>query len=165
MDALILLRHGKAVREHEAESDAARGLSERGWREAAKAGEEIAAAGLEADVVLVSTAQRTRETYAALAETIAMPKARFSPGLYMASAERIWNEAAASGGACVLVIGHNPGLQILAAELAAQARDRSRAGRDLADHLPTSAFAAFSLAGATLEAAGPRLIAHWSPKS
>jgi phosphohistidine phosphatase len=115
------------------------------------------------DRILVSPALRTRETYEALAQTLAA-KPTFSAALYMASPEAVWDAAVRSGGSTVLVIGHNPGLHELAAGLIAQAHDRSAAGRTLAEHLPTASLAAFSVTGERLDAAGPRLLAYWSPK-
>jgi len=64
---------------------------------------------------------------------------------------------------CVLVIGHNPGLSELTAMLIDQAHDGSRLARDLGDGLSTAAFAAFEIAGDTIEAAAPRLLAGWRP--
>ena len=80
----------------------------------------------------------------------------------MAEAEDIWREADRSGGDVVMVIGHNPGLHELAADMLAQAHDRSALGKTISAHLPTSAFAAFSLAGSARHAAGPRLLAGWA---
>ena len=56
MRTLILFRHAKAVRAHEAESDEARGLTGRGRREAALAGAAMEDAGLKPTLALVSTA-------------------------------------------------------------------------------------------------------------
>jgi phosphohistidine phosphatase len=163
MEVLILMRHGKAVGPDEAATDKARGLTERGRREAREAGEHLADARLAPDRILVSTATRTRETYAALAGKPA-GEADFVEALYMADSEQIWAEAVRSGGDVVMVIGHNPGLHDLAADLIAQAHDRSALGRMLGEHMPTSAYAAFSLSGSTLRAAGPRLLSAWSAK-
>ncbi|MBI1186500.1 MAG: histidine phosphatase family protein [Alphaproteobacteria bacterium] len=162
MESLILLRHAKAVRPHEAAHDRARDLTGRGRREAREAGEAIAALDLRPGVAIVSPAQRTRETWeiarAALPWT---PRTIETDALYDASAETIWREAVeaahdenASG---VIVVGHNPGLHDLAALLVRQSDDRSRAAQSLVEHLPTSGFAAFALTGETLGGAGPRL--------
>ena len=62
MRTLILLRHAKAVRAHEADSDEARALTPRGRRDAAAAGAAMAEGALKPALALVSTAQRTRET-------------------------------------------------------------------------------------------------------
>ncbi|MBU6372231.1 MAG: histidine phosphatase family protein [Alphaproteobacteria bacterium] len=166
MPTLILLRHGKAVRETEAPTDEARRLTDRGRREAAQAGERIIAARLKPDVALVSPAERTRETAAcALAAMPGVPTT-IVDGLYMAVPETIWDAAAAAfaGGAeTVLVIGHNPGLSELTAMLIEQDNDGSRLARDLSEGLSTAAFAAFDIRGDVLDAAAPRLVAGGRP--
>lgn len=162
MRTLILLRHAKAVRPDEAESDKARGLTGRGRREAALAGAAIADAGLRPEVALVSTAQRTRET-AQHAFAGAPPETRFEEALYHASLESIWDAFTASDAESVVVVGHNPGLGELVSYLVHQAHDGSRLARDVASGFPTSAFAAFEVKGERLGAAGPQLIAAWKP--
>ncbi len=164
MNMLILMRHGKAVRENEAPDDKSRNLTDRGRRQAAEAGAALKAAGINPDRILVSGAARTRQTYAALAGQFDAA-ATFLDDLYMASAETVWTEAIRTGGEAVLVIGHNPGLQVLAASLGIQSHDQSVAAKALQQHLPTSAYAAFSVAGTRSDAAGPRLISVWAPSS
>lgn len=156
MDALILLRHGKAVRDHEAPDDKSRGLTDRGRRQAAEAGAAIANAGLAPDRILVSSAARTRETYAALSSSFAASPA-FLDQLYLATGKTIWNEAARSGGRVVLVIGHNPGLHDLGVKLADRAHDHSAAAVALRSNFPTSAFATFSPPDRAT------LISFWTP--
>lgn len=163
MDVLILMRHGKAMRDDEAPSDRERALTPRGQRDAASAGQHLAEAGLKPARILVSGARRTRETYEALAESLTAP-AELLDVLYMASAKTIWNAAAACGSGAVMVIGHNPGVHELALALLEQSHDRSAAADAIRLSMPTSAYAAFSLSGSTREAAGPRLLGAWSPK-
>lgn len=163
MHTLILLRHGKAVREHEAPSDRARGLTGRGRKEATDAGAALLAAGLRPDFALVSSAQRTRESAQLALRSLPPLEARVAERLYLAAPEAIWAEAVASGGASVLVIGHNPGLQELVQMLVAEAHDNSRAARLAAEHFPTSAWAAFEVRGDTLGASGARFLGAWSP--
>lgn len=164
MKTLILMRHGKAVREHEAPNDRARGLTGRGRRDAAAAGAALIAAGVKPDFALISSAHRTRETaFFALGE-IAPIGAHIDDALYLAEPRAIWDAAMACAGEKVLVIGHNPGLHELAAELVSQANERSKDARAVADSFPTSAFAAFEIEGDILAAAGPRFIAAWRPE-
>lgn len=163
MDVLILMRHGKAVRDDEAPSDRERGLTARGRRDARAAGERLVAAGLIPARILVSGAQRTRETHEALAECLPAPS-ELIDGLYMATAKTIWNAAMAGGEGAVMVIGHNPGIHELAASLAKQSHERSPAANAIRLAMPTAAYAAFSITGSTRDAAGPRLLSTWSPK-
>jgi phosphohistidine phosphatase len=166
MPTLILLRHAKAVRDHEAPSDEARALTARGIADATKAGQEIAALGLGPQVALVSAAIRTRQTWAALAPALPNCAPQFESALYLAPMQRIWASArgALTAHDSVLVIGHNPGLHDLIAELVAQTHDHSRPALALIEHLPTAAFAAFAIEGDVVEAAAPRLLAAWQPK-
>jgi len=160
MRTLILFRHAKAVRPHEAENDKARGLTGRGRREAAEAGAAMEEAGLKPTLALVSTSQRTRET-AAHGLTNFKLETAFDEALYHAEPESIWDAFTESEAECVVVVGHNPGVGELVSMLVHQAHDGSRAARDLAGHFPTAAFAAFEIRGEVLDAAGPTLLAAW----
>jgi phosphohistidine phosphatase len=161
MRTLILLRHAKAVRAHEAPSDEARELTARGRRDAVAAGESIRAAGLRPAQALVSTAARTRETAA-----LALPgaPAEFDQALYMASPEGLWDAFAASDAQTLALVGHNPGIGELASLLVREAHDGSKIARAVASDFPTSAWAAFEIKGDLLRAAGPRLMAAWRPE-
>jgi phosphohistidine phosphatase len=163
MRTLILLRHAKAVRAHEAPSDKARSLTPRGRRDAAAAGAAMEDAGLKPTLALVSTAQRTRETVEhGLANFVT--EQRFEDALYHAAPQSIWDAFNASDAESIVVVGHNPGIGELASVLIHQAHDGSRLAREFSGHFPTAAFAAFEVKGDLLEAAGPRLIAAWKPE-
>lgn len=163
MRTLILFRHAKAVRAHEADSDEARGLTGRGRREAALAGAAMEDAGLKPRLALVSTSERTRETAEHGLQNFAL-ETRFEDALYHAAPEGIWDAFSASDAESVVIVGHNPGLGELVSTLVHQAHDGSRLARDLSGHLPTAAFAAFEIRGDLLRAAGPRLLAAWKPE-
>jgi phosphohistidine phosphatase len=163
MRTLILLRHAKAVRAHEAPSDEARALSGRGRREAALAGAAMEDAGLKPGLALVSTAQRTRETAAHGLQNFAL-ETRFEDALYLAAPEGIWDAFVSSEAESVVVVGHNPGIGELTSLLIHQAHDGSKLARDFGGNFPTAAFAAFEVKGDLLRAAGPRLIAAWKPE-
>jgi phosphohistidine phosphatase len=163
MRTLILLRHAKAVRAHEAPDDKSRALTGRGRREAAQAGAAMAAAGLTPTLALISTATRTRET-AEFGLADFELEARYEDALYHAGPEGVWDAFAASDAASVVIVGHNPGIGELVATLVHQAHDGSRAARDLGGHFPTSAFAAFEIRGDLMCAAGPSLLAAWKPE-
>jgi phosphohistidine phosphatase len=162
MRTLILLRHAKAVRAHEADSDEARGLTGRGRREAAAAGAAMEDGGLKPTLALVSTAQRTRETAEHGLQNFAL-ETRFEDALYHASLESIWDAFMASDAESVVIVGHNPGIGELVSMLVHQAHDGSKLARDFSGHFPTAAFAAFEIRGDLLRAAGPRLLSAWKP--
>lgn len=160
MRTLILFRHAKAVRPHEAESDKARGLTGRGRREAALAGAAMEDAGLKPTLALVSTAERTRQTAEHGLQNFAL-ETRFEEALYHASPESIWDAFTASDAESVVIVGHNPGIGELTSILVHQAHDNSRTAREFSGNFPTAAFAAFEVRGDLLSAAGPRLLAAW----
>lgn len=163
MRTLILMRHAKAVRAHEAESDEARGLTGRGRRDSAAAGEALQAAGLKPALALVSTSARTRETAELGLERFGL-ETRFEDALYHAAPESLWDAFVASDADAVVIVGHNPGIGELVSMLVHQAHDGSKLAREFAGHFPTAAFAAFEIKGDLLRAAGPRLIAAWKPE-
>jgi phosphohistidine phosphatase len=147
MHRLHLLRHAKSDRDQPVE-DQDRSLSRRGRDAARRVGASLPAAIGPLDLVLCSSALRTRETAElALACYASAPRIRYEDALYLAGAAallrrlRQLDEAAGT----VLVIGHNPGLHALAAALAAPASPHYR---DLADgKFPTAARASFHIDG------------------
>ena len=105
---VMLVRHAKAV-EEDAAGDHARALSGRGKNDAAELGAWIEKKKLWPELVLCSTATRTRETLSGLGKTI---PTQLSDKIYLASAGELLaqiqqcDDAVAS----VMVIAHNPGL-------------------------------------------------------
>ena len=165
MERLILMRHAKAVPDREAPDDHARMLTERGRTDARDAGAALAARELRADRVLVSTAARARETWALAGAMLGEPATDFRDPLYMADHETLWAEALRAEAATVMIVAHNPGLHALAAFLIQRAHDRSRLARTVSEGMPPAAWAAFSIGGHNLAAAGATLIDAWTPKS
>lgn len=162
MRTLILFRHAKAVRAHEADSDEARQLTGRGRREAALAGAAMEDAGLKPTLALVSTAERTRETAQLGLANFAL-ESRFEDALYHAAPESLWDAFAASDAQSVVIVGHNPGIGELVSMLVHQAHDGSKLAREFSGHFPTAAFAAFEIRGDLMRAAGPTLLTAWKP--
>ncbi|MPZ96144.1 MAG: histidine phosphatase family protein, partial [Propionibacteriales bacterium] len=150
MPRLILMRHSKA--EQEAATDHARPLSRRGRRDATAAGRLLADRGDLPALGLVSTAQRTRDTWEAVCVGLeSEPDVRFDRALYDRGPEAVLELLAVvePDRTVVLVIGHNPTIQVVAHTLA----DSSEAGADpaaeaaLAEGLPTSALVTFDVPG------------------
>jgi phosphohistidine phosphatase len=117
---LVLLRHAKSSwRTGLADHD--RPLAPRGSRAVAALRRHVAGAHLAPDLVLCSTARRAVDTWEGIAP--ACPPGtpvEFDPELYGANAgdllRRLRQLPAATR--CVLVVGHNPGLEDLATGLA-----------------------------------------------
>jgi phosphohistidine phosphatase len=147
MRRLLLLRHAKAERVQPGEKDHERVLTDRGRSDAARIGAYVARHGLIPDRALVSTSARTRETWALLANAMGKePPARFEPRIYEASPQAVLKviQEAKPKTATLLVIGHNPGLQELAAMLIASGDVDSR--QRLKEDFPTAAIAVVSFA-------------------
>jgi len=122
MHFLHLLRHAKSAPESDSTEDRLRKLSRSGRDDARLVGGGLPAALGAIDLVLCSTALRTRETAAlVLAGFAAPPPVTFEDGLYLAALpallRRLRRLDEATG--AVLLIGHNPGLHELALALAA----------------------------------------------
>ena len=119
MDRLILLRHGEAHPAAHGAGDLDRPLTEAGRTAAAEAGRVLAAAGETPGVALVSPALRTQETWRAAREAWSRhPQERTARALYEMPPAELLRTAEEEGAASVLLDGHNPGLQALAAALA-----------------------------------------------
>jgi phosphohistidine phosphatase len=144
MNRLFLLRHAKAEAEAPGGGDRDRPLADQGERAMGDIGAWAAKAGLAPDLILCSPAVRTRQTLALLLTHLSgRPQLKFEDALYLADApallERLRRVPARS--ASVLVVGHNPGLHVLAVGLLRGAAG-SHAKR-LGQGLPTGALAAF----------------------
>lgn len=140
--SLALMRHAKSAWDLGVESDHLRPLNERGRRAVPVIGSYLAEVGFEPNLVLCSTASRTRETLGRLLRDFAgTPTVRYEPTLYLATREEGLERLRRLGKRWrrVLIIGHNPGLQDLAAHLVGEA-DRALAGR-IAEKFPTAALA------------------------
>lgn len=167
MHRLHLLRHAKSGADDSID-DRDRKLSRRGREAARRVGESLPAALGAVDLVLCSTALRTRETAAlVLGGFAAPPPILFEDGLYLAGPAallRRLHRVEESRGA-VLLIGHNPGLHELAVSLAATASPQFRALA--AGKFPTTARASFIVASswAELDRSQHPLVDYVTPKS
>ena len=88
-------------------------------------GRFIASHDMEPDLILCSSAQRTRETLDLIrSELLSKPEIVLTEDLYLAEPEEIRATILARAGAHkrVMVIGHNPGLQELVLELSGAGR-------------------------------------------
>ncbi len=146
MHMLHLLRHAKSSWKEEVE-DHERPLNRRGREAARRVGRALPAAVGTLDLVLCSSARRTRETLELIvAELAVRPQSVIEDELYEASKDelidRLRRLAEEIGN--VLLIGHNPGLHDLAIAIA----DTNRAGlRALSSgRFPTAARASFRVA-------------------
>ena len=121
MHQLHLLRHAKSSWDDDAD-DHQRPLSKRGREAARLIGEGLPKATGALDLVLCSSALRTRETAElALAGFSPAPRILYEDGLYLATQAALMHRLREldERSDAVMVIGHNPGLHELAITLAA----------------------------------------------
>lgn len=124
MKSLTLLRHAKSDWTDAVQRDFDRPLNDRGRRAAATVGAYMRREGLTFDAVVASPARRVRDTLHEVEGAYGTPLTPvFDQGVYLASASTLLDLVRAfdAGAARVLLVGHNPGLEELALELAAQA--------------------------------------------
>jgi phosphohistidine phosphatase len=142
---LLLLRHAKSDRSLEI-ADHERPLSVRGEKAAPRIGAFLHTKNFDPAFVLCSTAERTKQTLERILPFLAgAPKIRYEARLYLAE----WPELLAeihgvpSGASPLLVIGHNPGLEQLASELARvpEGTIERRNLRKMTNKFPTAALA------------------------
>lgn len=118
MRELILLRHAHAEAASAGQADLDRPLSAEGLAEAEAAGRWLAANHLVPDCVLCSPSRRTRETLEAVLGTIGYIDQRIEPAIYEATPGTLIGLADANVEVGrLMLVGHNPGLERLAALL------------------------------------------------
>lgn len=169
MRRLILFRHAKAEPSEPGLEDRARGLVERGRKDAAKIGAYMKSHALVPDRVVISPAARTQETWKITA-------AAFRPAPGAASADQLYDATphaifavikdAPVAAHTLMVVGHNPGLHEVALMLIASgdidARERLR------EKLPTAGLVIIDFAfddWSKLHPQSGRLERFVSPKS
>jgi phosphohistidine phosphatase len=145
MHTLHLLRHAKSSWKEDVE-DCARRLNRRGREAARCVGRHLPATIDALDLVLCSSAARTRETMSlVLADYRVRPRSIIEGELYAASAEKLMERLRRldEDDLNVLLIGHNPGIHELAVTLADA---NSRGVRALVSgKFPTAARASFKI--------------------
>jgi phosphohistidine phosphatase len=160
MKTLLVLRHAKSSWSDPALDDHERPLSKRGRRDGPRMGELVREHGLMPDVVISSDAVRARLTAEAVAEAARYAgQILLDRRLYLASPADIRSllRTVPDKAETVMIVGHNPGLEELAALLTGERQD-----------LPTAALAQIVLPidrwrDLTLSTRGT-LVGHWRPK-
>ncbi len=116
---LLLFRHAHADRPADV-GDHGRPLSERGQEQARRMGTHIRAQGLVPDIAIVSTALRTQETWDIAAESGGFTVSKVNePGIYEAGAGDVLEVVRRQDSMHerLMLVGHNPGMERLAAWL------------------------------------------------
>jgi len=158
MRQLILMRHAKAAANSDTGEDFDRALAARGLEDAPTIGEALAGAGADPEIVLVSAARRTRQTWGLIDSWFPGAEVRFLDKLYLADTDTLVRAAEETGLQRVMIVAHNPGLHELASRLAHRNNPLEAAVRA---KFPTAAGAVFTRAD---ESAAWRLQAYVTPK-
>jgi phosphohistidine phosphatase len=144
MQTLYLLRHGKSSWDDPTLPDHERPLAPRGRRDAKRIAKHLRRLGLEPELILCSSAARTRETLELLRPALGASEVIVEEDLYGASSDELLARIhlVPDSVASVMLIGHNPGLEQLALALASAGDDLER----LAAKFPTAALATLAIA-------------------
>jgi phosphohistidine phosphatase len=159
MHRLILLRHAHADSARGGEADLDRALSRTGEAEAEAAAAWLAGQGLAPERVVHSPALRARQTFERVSEALGSPPVSEDERIYEATPGALIEVAEAHRDAgCVMLVGHNPGFEQLAALLATGQTGDYRG-------MPPGGIAVIELPAAdtSLEPGAGRLAAFWSP--
>ncbi len=161
---LLLIRHAKSSWDDPALSDHERPLAPRGRKAAERIAEHLSRASHDLDLVLCSSARRTRETLERLATAFGDAEVLVEDDLYGASASELidrLHEVPEPVGS-LAVIGHNPGIQDLTIELATNGPELERARTKF----PTAAIAVleFDAPWTELATGAARLVSFTVPK-
>jgi phosphohistidine phosphatase len=160
MKTLLLLRHAKSSHDEQGISDFDRPLSDRGRRDAPRVGEVIRDEFPRPERVLSSSAKRAKKTAEKAIEAMGnQADLILVDELYLAPPEAYMKELRHLNDelTCVLMVGHNPGLEELVARLTGQH-----------DQLPTTGLVHIELpidhwADVALDGSA-NLVRTWRPK-
>jgi phosphohistidine phosphatase len=144
MRILYLLRHAKSSWSDPTLHDHARPLAKRGRRDAKRIAKHLSRIGIEPELVLCSSAERTCETLELVRPALgATATVRLEPELYAATSAKLLERirSVPEEFASVMLIGHNPGLQDLVLVLASEGVELER----LEAKFPTAALATLTL--------------------
>jgi len=154
---LMLLRHAKSSWADVTMEDHDRPLQDKGRRRAASLARWLDDRGLGCDLVLCSTALRTRQTLEIVLPVLGGPQVRYEPAIYEAGTDDLMGLLHGLDEAVerVLMVGHDPGMPLLAASLAMTAT--GDAMERLKRKYPTSAFAMLTFGDANWGGLAPRM--------
>ncbi|PHY93556.1 phosphohistidine phosphatase [Acetobacter pomorum] len=129
MRRLVLLRHAEAASaplgNFSVDADMNRPLTPAGQEAAQRCGHWLAAHGIVPDTILCSPAVRTRQTLAGVVAALAcpLPTPEYCADIYDATPEALLAQIqrVPDSAHTVLMVGHNPGISLLAHQLDMQA--------------------------------------------
>lgn len=111
---LIVMRHAKSSWDDHSLRDHDRPLNNRGLRDAPRVADELVGRGWSPDLILVSSATRTRQTLECMAHQFGSFPTEIRPGIYHASVDDLLLELGDMvDDGTTMILGHNPGSEIL----------------------------------------------------
>jgi len=131
---LIVLRHAKSDWDSDATNDHERPLNKRGRHDAPRVGRRLAKLGWQPELVLSSDATRARETWLRMSDTFdETTDVRYLPSLYLAGYEAVCAalEDVPATIATLMVVGHNPGWEVMVGQLIGEAVELTTANAAL----------------------------------
>lgn len=163
MKRLILLRHAKAAG-RTAGPDRDRVLAAEGRREVEAVARHLAEAALRPDLALVSSAARTRETW--LLSGLGDAPVRYEDSIYDAPADTLLGlvRSADPSVETLMIVGHNPAVEELAAELVQTGTERELDA--VRQGLPTAALVTIDFDAGEWRGVSPRtgrLVGFFAP--
>jgi len=146
---VLLVRHAKSAWDDSSLADHDRPLAPRGEKALIRLREYLTQAGFLPDVVLCSSSRRTADTLEGI--RVALPKRariELDDELYLADANTMLTRLHDLDAEvrCVMLVGHNPGIEDLASLLAGSGDARMR--EQVAVKFPTGTLVALSFGGA-----------------
>ena len=167
MHRLLLLRHAKSSWDQPDLADHDRPLAPRGRRAAIALGEHLRGLAGRPELVVCSSAARTVETLELIRPGLpAGTSVTIDEALYAADEDELLGcvRHLPSTAACVLLIGHNPGIRDLAVMLAGHGDRTARAA--IAAKFPTAALAQLAIdqPWSAVEPGAATLEAYWTPR-
>jgi phosphohistidine phosphatase len=153
---LYLLRHAKSSWDDPRLDDFDRPLSLRGTKACKLMKAYIRKALIEPDLILCSSARRAQETYIGIADAFAREtEVRFEYGLYETDSRLLLKRLRQVDRkvSCVMMIGHNTGLEHLALALTSGTETKSLAR--MREKFPTLGLACIEIRKGAWSAAGP----------
>lgn len=160
MRTLLILRHADSNLDHPGLCDHDRPLSERGRRDIRRLGRHFIEHNLSPDLIITSSAKRARSTSERLMQAAGLDVRVVTDDRMYGASPTVCVEVLRDiepDAACVLTVGHNPGLAELASLLAGQKLE-----------MPTAALATLRLpieswSALALSVRGT-LAGHWKPR-
>jgi phosphohistidine phosphatase len=160
MKILLLLRHAKSSWKDESLADRERPLAKRGLQDAPRIGKLLREENLLPDMILSSTALRARQTVELVVDAASYSgEVRWLDTLYAAAPEDILDAVnlLPESCACVMVVGHNPGMDELLSLLTGEEENLTTAALAQID-LPVAGWNQVS------EDTPGKLVNVWRPK-